>query len=114
MMKWNLTYAAILAALLLPAGFAGAANKIEPIYGSQMMTQQERLEYRNRMRATNSVEERQQVRAEHHEMMKQRAQERGVTLPDNPPAMGGGMGPGMGGGMGPGMGGMGPGRSGRR
>lgn len=46
--------------------------------------------------------------------MKERAKERGVTLSDDPPARGGGMGPdgGMGpggGGMGHGGGGMGPG-----
>jgi hypothetical protein len=79
------------------------------IYGSQLMTQQERNEYRARMRAAKTVQEREQIRNEHHERMKERAKERGVTLPDTPPprGMGGGMGPGGG------MGGMGPG-SGRR
>jgi hypothetical protein len=81
----------------------------QDIYGSQLMTVQERNEQRNRMRAAKTPEERERVRAEHHEKMKVRAKERGVTLPDQPPARRGpGMGPG-GGGMGPGGGGMGPG-----
>lgn len=86
----------------------------EQIYGSQLMTQQERNEYRNRMGAATSQEERERVRAEHHTRMQERAKQRGVTLPDQPPqrGMGGGMGPGMGG-MGPG-GGMGPSKGGGR
>ena len=72
------------------------------IYGSQLMTPQERTEYRSRMRAAKTAEERERIRNEHHEQMKVRARERGVTLPDEPPsrgmmAPGGGMG---GGGMG--------------
>lgn len=121
-MKRTLIYAAVVAALL-PAmvSVANAADKDQDrtrdqgrlqtqdkdqIYGSQLMTQQERNEYRARMRAAKTAEEREQIRKEHHERMKVRAKEKGVTLPDEPPArgMGGGMGPG-GGGMGPGMGG---------
>ena len=78
------------------------------IYGSQLMTQQERNQYRERMRAAQTQQERERLRAEHHERMRERARERGVTLPASPPVPGGGMGPG-GGGMGPGGGGMGPG-----
>ena len=104
-------------ALALSFGIAVAAEQErtqqqiqtqEQIYGSQMMTPQEREEYRLRMRATKTVEEREQLRREHHERMKTLAKERGITLPDEPPAKGKGMGPG-GGGMGPGGGGMGPG-----
>ncbi len=91
----------------------------EQIYGSQMMTMEERNEYRAKMRAAKTAEEREQIRQEHHERMKERAKERGMTLPDEPPARGGMMGPG-GGGMGPGGmgggmggGGMGPGGRGR-
>ncbi|MDP2155327.1 MAG: hypothetical protein Q8J61_04955 [Sulfuricella sp.] len=79
----------------------------EQVYGSQLMTQEERVAYRTRMRAAKTQEERERIRAEHHEQMKVRAKERGVTLPDQPPAMGGGMSPG--GGMGSGGGGMGSG-----
>jgi hypothetical protein len=75
------------------------------IYGSQLMTRQERMEYRNQMRSTKTQEERNTLRLEHHQKMQERAKEKGVTLPDAPPAAGGGMGPGAGGGRGPGMGG---------
>ena len=78
----------------------------QDIYGSQMMTVQERNEYRNKMRAAKTAQERERIRAEHHERMKVRAKERGMTLPDEPPVgRGPGMGPGPGGGMGPGGGG---------
>lgn len=76
----------------------------ETIFGSQMMTVQERNEYRARMLAAKTAEERDRIRAEHHAQMVTRARERGVTLPDMP--MSGRMGPGSG--MGPGTG-MGPG-----
>jgi Flp pilus assembly protein TadD len=78
----------------------------QDVYGSQLMTQQERNEHRNKMRAAKTEQERERIRAEHHEQMKVRAKERGVTLPDEPPAgRGPGKGPGPGGGMGPGGGG---------
>ena len=77
------------------------------IYGSQLMTPEERAAYRAKMRATTTTEEREKIRKEHHEAMKLRAKERGVAIPDEPPPMGGGMGPG--GGIGPGGGGRGPG-----
>jgi hypothetical protein len=79
------------------------AQTQEQVYGSQLMTQQERDEHRAKMRAAKTDKEREQIRKEHHEKMKERAKVQGVTLPDEPPAMGG-----MGGGMGPG-GGMGSG-----
>ncbi|MBK5914031.1 hypothetical protein [Rhodocyclus purpureus] len=89
---------------------AAAKPAATPIYGSQLMTAQERSEYRSRMRSAKSAEEREKVRLEHHEAMKARAAERGVTLPDAPPPQGMGQGKGPGGGMGPGRGmGMGPG-----
>jgi len=82
------------------------------IYGSQLMTQKERAEYRSRIRAAKTNKEREQIRKEHHERMKVRAKERGVDLPDEPPSRGRMMGPGgsmsPGGSMGP-AGGGGPG-----
>ena len=129
MTKRTLMVSALAAALTLPTGFALAADqksgqemaqtqKQEQIYGSQLMTQQERAEYRAKMRAAKTAEAREQIRREHHERMRERAEARGLTLPDKPPAIGGGMGPGGGivpgsGGMGPGSGGMGPGGQGR-
>ena len=107
-MKRTLIYSAVVAALL-PAmvSVANAADKDQiqdrQIYGSQLMTQQERNEYRAQMHNAKTAQEREQIRKEHHERMKVRAKEKGVTMPDEPPARG------MGGGMGPGGGGMGPG-----
>lgn len=67
-----------------------------PIYGSQLMTDAERTAFRARMWAAQSDEERNRIRAEHHEEMTKRAQARGMTLPDMPPAMPGGPGSGPG------------------
>ncbi|HPX89093.1 MAG TPA: hypothetical protein PL133_07490 [Methylophilaceae bacterium] len=71
-------------------------QKKERIYGSQLMTPQERVEHRKKLRSAKTAEERERIRAEHHEAMKIRAQERGVTLPDAPPERGMGMGTGSG------------------
>lgn len=114
MQKRRLMALSVLAgALSLCASAVGAqTSDTEQIYGSQMMTQQERSEYQAKMRAAKTAEEREQIRQQHHEEMQARAKERGMTLPDEPPARGmgpgGRMGPG-GGGMGPGGEGMGPG-----
>ena len=110
MMKRILMVSVLAAALSLSTGFTLAADQQEQIYGSQLMTQQERSEYRAKMRAAKTADEQEQIRKEHHERMKERAKARGVTLPDAPAARGGGM--GTGGGMGPGGGGMGPGSGG--
>ncbi|MBW4049630.1 MAG: hypothetical protein HIU89_17455 [Proteobacteria bacterium] len=88
-------------------------QKQETIYGSQLMTQHERDEYRAKLREAKTLREREHLRAEHHKQMQERARERGVTLPDNPPAQrmhqglspGAGMGPGAGRGPGAGLGG---------
>lgn len=58
------------------------------IYGYQMMTEQERNEYRARMLGANTQEERDRIRAEHHALILARAKERGMTLPAQP-GMGG-------------------------
>jgi hypothetical protein len=63
------------------------------------------------MRRAKTEQEREKIRNEHHERMLARAKERGVKIPEEPPAKGRGMGPG--GGMGPGAGGMGPGGGGK-
>lgn len=121
-MKRTVMVSAVATLLSLAAGFAVAADpepaqieaqtqKQEQVYGSQLMSEQERNEHRARLRAAKTAQERERIRMEHHKAMQERARERGVTLPDMPPAAGGGM--GSGGGMGPGGGGMGPG-GGRR
>lgn len=111
----------LLLAVSLAMGLAAAARAAEPaktteqimtqererIYGHDLMTPQERVEYHNRMRALKTEQAREAFRLEHHKLMQARAKEQGKTLPEMPPA---GMGPGM---MGPGPGpgsGMGPGK----
>lgn len=71
----------------------------ERIYGSELMTPQERSEYQARMRALKTEQEREAFRLEHHKKMQERAKAQGKTLPDTPPGM---MGPGGDKGMGPG------------
>lgn len=99
MMKRTLMITAFAGALSLSA-IVQAAEQQEQIYGSQLMTQQERAEYRNKMLSATTVEAREQVRAEHHERMQERARAQGLSMPDQPPAAGAGMGPGGGAGQG--------------
>lgn len=79
--------------------------KDDQIYGSKLMTDQERNEYRNRMRTAKTDQEREQIRNEHHKQMQSRAKERGLNMPDEPPMRGMGTGPGPAGGQGGGSGG---------
>jgi len=76
----------------------------EQVFGSQLMTAEERMQHRERIRAAESETEREKIRQEHHEQMRIRAEQQGVVLPEEPPARGPGrgMGPGPAGGMGPG------------
>lgn len=103
----------LVSSLLLPSGFVLAAQQEtererlqvqerEHLYGSQIMTEQERNEYRARIGAAKTQEQREQIRMQHHERMRERAQEQGLSLPDAPPLKGGGMmqGEGVGGGKG--------------
>lgn len=109
---------ALASTLLLPTGFVVAADQAterqriqaqeqEQIYGSQMMTEQERNEYRARINAAKTNQEREQIRMEHHERMMERAKAQGLSMPETPPKKGTGMGSGkgMGGGYGGGKGG---------
>jgi hypothetical protein len=72
-------------ALVLMAGpvlvSAQEADEV-PIYGSQLMTEEERMEYIEAIRAAESDEERDVIRQEHREMMKERAADEGITLPE--------------------------------
>lgn len=99
-MKRTLLMAILAGMVGLTAAQIGAA---QTMYGSQLMTEQERIEHRAKMRSLQTEEERQAYRQEHHKRMQERATEMGVTLPDEPPARGRGMGP-QGGGMGQGKG----------
>lgn len=57
----------------------------QPIYGRELMTEQERREYHERMRNLRTEEERRAYREEHHRQMQSRAAERGLTLPEPSP-----------------------------
>ena len=74
---------ALSAALML---LCGAVSAEEQIRGYELMTEQERAEQQDRMRNAITEEEREQIRKETHELMKRRAKERGLTIPDEPPA----------------------------
>lgn len=103
--------AAMAGGLLLAFNPAFAADPPEPsqaqeqIYGSQLMTVQERAEYNTKLRAAKTEEAREKIRAEHHEAMEVRAREKGVAPPEAPSAPGMRSGGGMGSGSGTGAGG---------
>lgn len=117
MFKQTMIVIAVSGAMSLVSGTSLAAEPVraqarqqaqEEIYGSQLMTEQERIEHRTTMRTLKTQQERDAYRLEHHKLMQERAAARGITLPDMPPRAGAGAGAGQRGGMGQG-GGMGPG-----
>jgi uncharacterized membrane protein len=118
-MKRTLIYSAVIAALFSTvASVTIAADKErdqgnqpsqEQVYGSQLMNQQERDDYRAEMSAAKTGQERDQIRQVHYKQMKERAKQQGVTLPDESPAHGMAPGMGSGSGMGGPGGGVGPG-----
>lgn len=80
---------ALAVGLALPTITLAQSNLADPpVYGGQLMTEQERLEYREQMREAQTVEEREQLRSEHVERMQERARDQGVTLPANRPGAG--------------------------
>ncbi|MBS0393162.1 MAG: hypothetical protein JSR54_00980 [Proteobacteria bacterium] len=74
------------AASATPAAPVPAASPPARAYGWQLMTADERAAYRAKMRSLQTDAEREAFRAEHHKQMVARAKERGVTLPEDPPA----------------------------
>ena len=64
------------------------------IYGSQLMSNAERREYQSKMRSLKTDKDRDAFRLDHHEKMKLRAAEKGITLPAVPPGAGPGIGRG--------------------
>jgi hypothetical protein len=74
------------------------------IYGSQLMTVAERTEYQTQMRTLKIDKERDAFRLDHLNKMNVRAAEKGVTLPNPPPAAGTGPKANSGIGVGPGSG----------
>ena len=61
------------------------------IYGGHLMTPKERAEHRAKMQSAKTMEEREQLRMDHHERMNMRAKKRGMSLPDDPCERRGGM-----------------------
>lgn len=91
------------AVILLGVGLiAGVAGQEGTVYGWQLMSQQERIEYRTKMQSLNTEQERYAFRIHHHEQMKERAMAQGVTLPEDPMPRRGNLPPGDGPGRGPG------------
>jgi hypothetical protein len=64
------------------------AKTKKSVYSSDLMTAAENSEYRAKVRAANTAEEGDKIRNEHHQLMQERAKERGVTLIDRPPRKG--------------------------
>lgn len=61
------------------------ANEVEPIYGNQLMTQEERLTHQQAMRNAKTPEAKALIRQRHHEKMRLRAKEKGLPFPEEPP-----------------------------
>ena len=110
-MKQILLMSPLVITLLLASGISWSADQVQEqvesqkqVFGRELMTNEERMEHRNNMRSAKTAEERERIQNEHHERMKIRAKERGVTLPDEPLVKGGRMGSGQGTGQGKGQG----------
>jgi len=105
MIKYSLIVASIAASLLMSAHVSIAAESNQ-VYGSQLMTQQERVEFHARLRNASSNAERERIRNEHHKKMQKRAEKKGLKIADEPPTSGAGKGAGKSsaGGNGPGGG----------
>lgn len=103
----KLTVSVLAGTLILAAGITQAADQVQDktqdkaqdrtrmqdqIYGSQLMTQPERMEHRLKMRSFKTDQEREAYQLEHHKRMQERAKEKGVTIPDEPMMKPGGMG----------------------
>ena len=54
--------------------------KRELIYGAELMTHQEREQYRQRMRGTRNATEKAQVEDQHRKRVRERARKRGMEL----------------------------------
>jgi hypothetical protein len=79
----SLYLAALLAAATVPAMAADPARvQREIIPGSELMTSQEREQYRLRLRGAGTPEERERLRAAHVKAMEERAQLQGLKVSD--------------------------------
>ncbi len=66
-----------------------SSMKVEGAYfGPQLLTEQEQAAYRARIRSAKTAQEAETIRAEHYELMKARAKEKGIALPEQRPRAG--------------------------
>lgn len=56
----------------------------QDVYGHQVMTPEERSEFRSKMQSAKTSEERERLQIEHNAAMQSRAKQRGISLPDSP------------------------------
>jgi hypothetical protein len=86
----NCALAALLSSTALVAAAADAVPSQESarsdgrVYGSHLMTRQERDEYRAKKRAAKTADERDRIRKEHNERMKARAKDRAAAAAAKP------------------------------
>lgn len=59
----------------------GSAAAFGTLFGPQLMTEEEQVAYRARLRAATTSEERQKIRDEHRRQLQVRAKAKGVVLP---------------------------------
>lgn len=79
----SLVLAVLFAAAVAPVAAAEPARvQREIIPGSELMTTQEREQYRLRLRGAGTPQERERLRADHVRVMEERAQMRGLQLID--------------------------------
>ena len=81
----------VIAALVLVMSSVAFADDDDTIYGWEIMSKQERIEHREKMRSLKTEQERELYRKAHHEEMKKRAEKMGIELPDEPLPRGSGM-----------------------
>ena len=105
-MKHQFLYSILTAALLtIAAPVAVAQERLPPssgpdqeaIYGSELMTEKERVDHRAKMRAAKNDQEREKIRLDHHKVIQAHAKERGMIMPDEPPPRSSGQGKAPGG-----------------
>ena len=56
------------------------------VFGRELMTEEEYAAHHDKMRAATTEAERQQIRKQNHELMKVRAEQQGLSMPDEPPS----------------------------
>lgn len=83
-MKYRLILPSLVAALFLSTGLSVSAQP-QSGYIEPLMSQEEMFQFHERMRYARTPQEREQIRLEHHQLMQQRANARGFSIPDLSP-----------------------------